>query len=437
MKEFAFGTEEQYNWLENLISDGQCHVFNNCVLPSSCTPDHARLGFDKLESVYAVYIDHGVTTTAEDPNFARFLQDGETKFMSMEDMSEFFHSLQPLFNTDASASSVCTEKQKENSETEAVDIQSLVAERSQRDKPKLLSPDAISAPIKQKVFGQDEAIESLAELIVLNRMRKKSKLLTVMLLGPTATGKSETAKSLAEVLSDATGTKYGFIELAGNEFVGEHSVHRFFGAPPGYVGHGQPTALDAVRKNGYHCIVINEVEKADLKLIEGLMEAIDSGYLGMADNSKPIDLNHCILLLTSNLPINMEEYSAANDFQRSEMCRDAYTKHCGRPEISGKIGNFIAYQPLSVEAIAQIVVKFIRTEFDNYNLKLGTVSNSLMNYFLDCESTYGARVIALNVTTTVGKQLQRFLLRTGDPDALAGKVISLSGSIDNIQFCVN
>ena len=70
-------------------------------------------------------------------------------------------------------------------------------------------------------------------------MRKKSKLLTVMLLGPTATGKSETAKSLAEVLSDATGTKYGFIELAGNEFVGEHSVHRFFGAPPGYVGHGQ------------------------------------------------------------------------------------------------------------------------------------------------------------------------------------------------------
>lgn len=100
MKEFAFGTEEQYNWLENLISDGQCHVFNNCVLPSSCTPDHARLGFDKLESVYAVYIDHGVTTTAEDPNFARFLQDGETKFMSMEDMSEFFHSLQPLFNTE-------------------------------------------------------------------------------------------------------------------------------------------------------------------------------------------------------------------------------------------------------------------------------------------------------------------------------------------------
>lgn len=167
------------------------------------------------------------------------------------------------------------------------------------------------------------------------------------------------------------------------------------------------------------------------------MEAIDTGYLGMADNSKPIDLNHCILLLTSNLPINMEEYSAASDFRRSEMCRDAYTKHCGRPEISGKIGNFIAYQELSVEAIARIALKFIRLELENYNLKLGTVSNQLMNYYLDCETAYGARAIALNVSATVGKQFQRFLLRSGDPDAFVGKTVSLFGSVDNIQFRID
>lgn len=437
MREFVFGTEHQYNWLDNLISDGQCHVFNNCVLPSSCTPDHSRLGFEKADSVYIVYIDRGITTTADDQVFIHFLQNGETKFTCLEDMAEFFRSLQPLFDATIPIGSTYTETQRENIMTEAVDIQALVAERNQKAKPKLISPDAISAPIKQNVFGQNDAIDALSELIALNRMRKNSKLLVVMLLGPTATGKSETAKSLAEVLTDATGKNYGFIELAGSEFVGEHSVHRFFGAPPGYVGHGQATALDAVRKNPYHCVVINEVEKAHPKLIEGLMEAIDTGYLGMADNSKPIDLNHCILLLTSNLPINMEEYSAASDFRRSEMCRDAYTKHCGRPEISGKIGNFIAYQELSVEAIARIALKFIRLELENYNLELGTVSRPIMDYFLDCETAYGARAIALNVTTTVGKQLQRFLLRSGDPEALAGKTVSVSGSIDSIQFCVN
>lgn len=437
MREFAFGTDNQYSWLDNLISDGQCHVFNNCVLPESCTPDHSRIGFEKADAIYIVYIDRGVATTSDDQNFIRFLQNGETKFTCLEDMMEFFRSLQPLFGSAVSLASTCTVKQGEISETDPVDIEALVAERSQKTKPKLISPDAISTPIKQDIFGQDDAIDSLTELIALNRMRKKSKLLTVMLLGPTATGKTETAKSLVAVLSDVTGTKYGFIDLAGSEFVGEHSVHRFFGAPPGYVGHGQATALADVRKNPYHCIVINEIEKSDPKLIEGLMEAIDTGYLGMADNSKPIDLNHCILLLTSNLPIDMEKYSAANDFQRSEMCRDAYTKHCGRPEISGKIGNFIAYQELSVEAIARIALKFIRLELENYNLKLGTVSNQLMNYYLDCETAYGARAIALNVSATVGKQLQRFLLRSGDPDAFAGRNISLSGSIDNIQFCID
>ena len=349
MREFVFGTENQYNWLDNLISDGQCHVFNNCVLPESCTPNHSRIGFEKTEAIYIVYIDRGVATTADDQNFVRFLQNGETKFTCLEDMMEFFHSLQPLFGSGVSSALNCSIKQEETTETDPVDIKALVAERNQKTKTKLISPDAISNPIKKDIFGQDDAIDSLTELIALNRMRKKSKLLTVMLLGPTATGKSETAKSLAGVLSDVTGTKYDFIDLAGSEFVGEHSVHRFFGAPPGYVGHGQATVLDAVRKNPYHCIVINEIEKSDPKLIEGLMEAIDTGYLGMADNSKQIDLNHCILLLTSNLPIDMEKYSAANDFQRSEMCRDAYTKHCGKPEISGKIGNFIAYQSLSVE----------------------------------------------------------------------------------------
>ena len=328
MREFAFGTDNQYRWLDNLISDGQCHVFNNCVLPESCTPDHSRIGFEKADAIYIVYIDRGVATTSDDKSFIRFLQNGETKFTCLKDMMEFFRSLQPLFSSAVSPASTCTVKQGEISETDPVDIEALVAEHSQKTKPKLISPDAISTPIKQEIFGQDDAIDSLTELIALNRMRKKSKLLTVMLLGPTATGKSETAKSLAAVLSDVTGTKYGFIDLAGSEFVGEHSVHRFFGAPPGYVGHGQATALADVRKNPYHCIVINEIEKSDPKLIESLMEAIDTGYLGMADNSKPIDLNHCILLLTSNLPIDMEKYSAANDFQRSEMCRDAYTKHC-------------------------------------------------------------------------------------------------------------
>lgn len=428
MREFAFGTDQQYGLLAYEISDGRCHVYKNCSLPDSCTPASCRLGFEKNGNGCIAYIDRGITTTSSDPRFAAFLQEGRAEFASMQDLAAFFRSLQPLFSP--------IEAPAEGTEPEVVDMSALVAEREQRERPKrtLLDPETISVPLKQKVFGQDAAIDALAQLFVLNQMRKRSKLLTAMILGPTATGKSETAKSLADVLTEATGTPYGYIELAGSEFVGEHSVHRFFGAPPGYVGHGQPTALDPVRQNPYHCIVINEVEKGDRKLIEGLMEAIDTGFVGMADNTQPIDLNHCILLFTSNLPINMVEYEAASDFRRSEMCRDAFTKYCGRPEISGKIGNFIVYRPLSVEAKARIIIKFIRQELDNYNLKLGTISRTLLHDFLDCETAYGARAIAQNVTNTVGRQAQHFLLHSGGMDALEGRTVSLSGSIDDIHF---
>lgn len=112
-----------------------------------------------------------------------------------------------------------------------------------------MDPEKISGPLKKHVFGQDDALNDIAELVAVHKMRKKEKILTVMLLGPTATGKSETAKSLAEIMTGIYGTEYGCIEVAGSEFASSHTVNRFFGAPPGYVGHGQPTVLDPVRQN--------------------------------------------------------------------------------------------------------------------------------------------------------------------------------------------
>ena len=261
-------------------------------------------------------------------------------------------------------------------------------------------------------------------------MRKTKKLLVMALVGPTATGKSETAKSLAEVMSHTYGTPYGFIEIAGSEFIGEHTVHRFFGAPPGYVGHGEPTILEPVRKNPHHIIVINEIEKADNKILVGLMEAIDTGKLGMADNSKPIDLNQCILLLTSNIPIDMAQYEKCTDFEKSELCRDAFTKHCGRPEISGKIGNFLVFSPLDDMATTDIIVKFVREELDSFDLKLARIDEYLMADFLKHQTKYGARGIRGLVSDSVG----RHLLRNGRLEQFKDKAVVMKGTIDNIQF---
>ena len=433
MKEFVLGTDEQFRNLEIDITSGKKIKFEGRDLPDCCTPRKACLWFGKNGPYYDIAITEGIVTSKGSEEFKLFLKQGGASFEDMESLVGFMRSLKPLFDDEDQhtvAAPVCKGAAPASCPNGVVDKDRLKQIRMEREKQKLVRPEQIADPIKRKVVGQDAVIESIADMIVINQMRKEKKLLTITLLGPTATGKSETGKSLAEVLSDVYGRKYGFIEVAGSEFIGEHTVHRFLGAPPGYVGHGEPTLLDPVRKNPYHVIVINEIEKADDKLLVALMEAIDTGLLGMADNSEPLDLNNCVLILTSNIPIDMEEYEEADAFGKAEMCRDAFTQHCGRPEISGKIGNFLAFSPLGEGAITEIIFKFISQELESYDLTLAHVSNELIDDLVGKQTTYGARGIRGLISETVG----RALIKNRQIIELKGKEIMLKGRIDDIRF---
>ncbi|MDY4834880.1 MAG: AAA family ATPase [Frisingicoccus sp.] len=423
MREFVFGTDKQFEELDGLLQDNQCHVYNGCTLPECCTPNLARIGFERnCNGHYILYIDKGICVETDHSDFNNFIANGEMRFICIEDMICFLRGLQPLF---------CLNKAVEPGPDDPVyDPSKVKALKEEADAPKMVWPEDIAAPLKKKVFGQDNVIDEIANKIVINKMRKEKKLLVMALIGPTATGKSETAKSLADVLTNVYGTPYGYIEIAGSEFVGEHTVHRFFGAPPGYVGFGNDTVLEPVRKNKKHVVVINEIEKSDTKLLTGLMEAIDTGFLGMADNSKPIDLNECILFFTSNIPIDMDRYRKLSKFEKAEMCRDQFTKHCGRPEISGKIGNFIVFNALSDTATMDIVAKFVKEELKNYELRLVRIDEGLMLDFLKHQTKYGARGIRDLVSDAIGEHL----LRERQLESLRDKSVALKGKIGAIEF---
>ena len=428
MKQFVFGTVEQYRLLDQKLSAGIKYEFPEQEMPSSCSRPYATIWFGKENEVYIVCVDKDITVDPENADLQGFLKQGYMRFVSLEDMVSFFHSFQSLYDQKGELEN----EPKKDSEN-VIDKSKLhnIINSVARSRKKVKSKD-IAEPLKAKVFGQDEVIDELCRLILINKQHKESRVLPIALIGPTATGKSETARSLADIMSQTFGTQYGFIEIAGSEFIGSHTVHRFFGSPPGYVGHGGPTILDPVRKNPNHVIVINEIEKADLKILVGLMEAIDTGMLGMADNSGNIDLNQCIILFTSNIPIDMDEYMKLSEFERTEMCRNAFTKHCGHPEISGKIGNFLVYRPLDNDAKADIIVKFVREELDSFNLTLQRIDEHLMVDFLKHETKYGARGIRALVTNSLGK----LMLDRDNVEELEGKQVVLSGTIDNIQIRV-
>ncbi len=435
MRQYVNGTKEQFEILEQQLADGMCHVFYNRELPACCSVQRARMGFEKNGNVYILYIDKGITTTSENQDFVRFLANGEARFICMEDMVSFLHSLRGMFSEQVQNHTVTTTEPtpvrvNPESKTPVIDMEKLKKIREEEEKEVMVWPEEIADRIKENIYGQDRAIEALAKKIVSNKLRKENKLLTVALLGPTATGKSETAKSLAKVMSELYKKPYGVIEVAGSEFIAEHSISSFFGAPPGYVGHGQPTKLDPVRQNPYHVIVIDEVEKANLTFLTGLMEAIDTGMLGMADNSPSINLNNCVMLFTSNIPIDMEKYNSLSIFKQNEMCSDAFTRHCGRPEISGKIGNFIVFNALDAEARTKIIIKFVREGLKSYDMTLERIDENLMNDMLKNETKYGARGIANMIVTMLGNQL----LENRMWAEFKGKNVILKGSSEELEF---
>ena len=393
-------------------------------------------------------IDKGITVNSGSADFRNFLERGETKFTCMEDMKDFFHSLRSMYIRETpdvpkrqneptqqsgndSLNDLVLPDQLEG-QMPAVNMEKFnkAMEEMEEKETQPVWPEQIADGLEKEVFGQAEAIGELSKKIAINRMRTPHRILCVGLLGPTGVGKSETGKSLASVLTRKYGKEFGFIDIKANQMVGEHAVNSFFGAPPGYVGYGDAKLLDPVRANPDHVIVVEEIEKANPTVLTGLMEAIDTGILDTADGSGPIDLNQCIMLFTSNIPVNLEAYRKASPFERGELCRDAFTKHCGRPEISGKIGSFIVYDNLDPKARASMINKFVWRELKGYGMELEEIEPHLMCEFVALNTKYGARPLKILVSDAIGEQL---MTRHGLNNHKGEKVI-LSGSIGDIKF---
>ena len=112
-----------------------------------------------------------------------------------------------------------------------------IKQLEQENQAKVLWPDELAEELKKEVFGQDEAIKLISEIVASNLRRKKPETEVIVLFGPTGVGKTETGKALPAALEKLTGRKYGFQQISMNQYTEPHTLQQWFGAPPSYTGY--------------------------------------------------------------------------------------------------------------------------------------------------------------------------------------------------------
>ncbi len=232
----------------------------------------------------------------------------------------------------------------------------------------------LDAKIKTSVYGQDEAVDSLVESIVLSKsgLREPNKPIgSFLFVGPTGTGKTETAKTLAKEL------QCELVRFDMSEYQERHSVSKLIGAPPGYVGHaegkmGQGQLLAAVEADPNCVLLLDEVEKAAPEVLQVLLQVMDDGRL-TGSAGKVVDFSNVVLIMTSNLGAADSERNrigfggGKNESEILKAIENFFT-----PEFRNRLDNVVKFNKLDVNLMGNIVDRLIA---DTNNLLISNGKN--------------------------------------------------------------
>jgi ATP-dependent Clp protease ATP-binding subunit ClpA len=215
----------------------------------------------------------------------------------------------------------------------------------------------LEGELKGKIFGQDRAVERVAQAIKMSRAglgMPEKPIGSFLFAGPTGVGKTELAKQLAEILG------VGFIRFDMSEYMERHTVSRLIGAPPGYVGFDQGGLLtDAIHQTPHAVLLLDEIEKAHPDLFNLLLQVMDHGSL-TDNNGRKSDFRHVVLIMTSNvgardLSKRMPGFGGGDRFGDT----DEAFKRSFSPEFRNRLDAKVDFAPLDQRVMVQIVDKFI------------------------------------------------------------------------------
>ncbi len=251
----------------------------------------------------------------------------------------------------------------------------------------------LAETLKERVIGQDEAVELISDAIIRQRAGIKDEnkpIGSFLFLGPTGVGKTELAKALADALFDS---ESHIIRIDMSEYMEAHSVAKLIGAPPGYVGYDEGGQLtEKVRRNPYSIVLFDEIEKAHHDVFNILLQILDDGRLSDSQG-RTVDFKNTIIIMTSNL--GSELLLSHNDDKYQKV--NQLLKQNFKPEFLNRIDEIITFNPLDKSIQMKIVSKLLRNldyRLITQNINL-TYTDSLKKYILDqsFDEEYGARPV--------------------------------------------
>ena len=295
----------------------------------------------------------------------------------------------------------------------------------------------LEARLKEKLIGQDEAVEAVAKSIMRSRagISPKKKPVSFIFVGPTGVGKTELVKQLTDQLFD---TPDALIRLDMSEYMEKHSASKLIGAPPGYVGYDEAGQLtEKIRRNPYSVVLFDEIEKAHPDVLNVLLQILDDGVATDSQGRK-VSFQSSIIIMTSNAGSDRSEGSMGFGKTASQQGRDKALKALSeimRPEFINRIDEVIAFNQLSEDnfkEIAKIMLGELTASLKDNGVAF-TYDTDVLDYLV--KKSYSIRYGARNLRRTIQKDIE---------DKVAFKIVSsymspiteVHVSVENDEICV-
>ena len=280
-----------------------------------------------------------------------------------------------------------------------------------QEKERLLNMESY---LKKRVVGQDHAVKALSEAILESRsgLNKKGQPIgSFFLLGPTGTGKTELAKSLAEFLFN---DEKSMIRFDMSEFKEEHSAALLYGAPPGYVGYEEGGVLvNKIRQKPYSVLLFDEIEKAHPSVFDTFLQILDEGH--MHDRlGKEGDFSNALIIFTSNIGSEwIAEQFAKNEMPGSNKLMEIMTKYF-RPEFLARLTEIVPFAPISESSIVRIFdiqMKGLLEILDKQGITFSITEEAKKYLALNgFTPKYGARQISSVIRMQIRRPISKYII---------------------------